>query len=594
MKNLQDQASGGSIKQQSTPDPHPSTPQASFRQFVASPGGFQLLDFVNSVGSPFLHLPPDGPKHTTKSTPGSVGSTPRRDVEWHQTSITHDSFRLIDWTLKSKLQFQCQPGLSSVHCCDARVQREAMRLFLSPDVSRDEAAIDPAAQFLESLYYWQHPAVVQSDRQQNMPRTTLSMGRNANSTLPTEQSSLVDVKSMPPPIAKVSKSNEEHRLVWVDERKQMWQQAFCSLLSSWTQRIRHIAERWVDKDSERCDPKDMADTYFYAVGKGHVALFRMGLSERNVDGEASHLLPEIVVSSSTLALRNKLRAMGARWYLLARYEDFNGEFHEEMLETERCDPYEKCEENIEYRPTVSKDDILALRRAQALGKTAGADVSFSMRPRNGRVRPRLPSRVPPLCLHGIDDCLAFAEAYLNAFGQISTGQPLTWGNQNLDDDVPLLLCRKLGPFLHSTLNKVTCVRSDYGPQNSGASFKVLGTLLPCAVRSLVSASIQCMLDERKKEMLTDFHDDSTGGHVIVQLSQQTTKTAVLSSEAIGDGSTKFFNSRSPLWDVVQCDKGHFFQCCRYQEMLQTAIWDADRPTDLVYKLDHTTSFLSIM
>ena len=85
---------------------HPSTPrQPSFQ--LGSPGGFQLMDFVNSVTSPFA-------AKKSATTPGRTApQTPRHQIEWHSTTLAkkNNCMRLIDWTLQSNLQIHCEPSL---------------------------------------------------------------------------------------------------------------------------------------------------------------------------------------------------------------------------------------------------------------------------------------------------------------------------------------------------------------------------------------------------------------------------------------------------------------------------------------------------
>ena len=531
MKNVHDQSSGLSTHQ-----PYPSTPKASFRDFVASPGGFQMMDFVNSVGtSPLKQSKQDPPQSTT----------PRRQVEWHQTTITKRSVRLIDWSLKSKLDFQCQPGLN-LHHCDASLQQQAMLQFLGRcDAHNDSGKV----QWQEGLFYWQHPAVP--------------------SPLRTENNSSQDAaKSLQPPPTR----NEK-----VMEQKQHWQEAFQSLFANWMQQVRRLAKGdWKASD-------ELADTYFYAVGNVHVVLFRCGVESREGDDSSSfQLVPEIVLSSSTKVLREKLRAMGARWQLLAPFDCHTGEFHEAMLDTKQPTDRTAADESPSKH---SKADLIALRRAQAFGQTAGADVSFSMRSKTGNAWPR--GRVPPLYLSGMDDCLAFCEVYLNTLGQISTGQ--TWRTQCLSHEVPLLVCRKLGPFLHSTMRQARCLNQRRpsgfsGGDDAYTSFEVSGLLLPCAVRTLVSALTRSMITNQTTSALVeergDSEESSGSHHAILHLTQQSRKAVGVGS--IGDSSSRFFNSESRLWEACEDD----YQCCQYEESVQTAIWDIDRPTDLAYKLEY--------
>ena len=221
--------------------------------------------------------------------------------------------------------------------------------------------------------------------------------------------------------------------------------------------------------------------------------------------------------------------------------------------------------NTNCSPT--KADLVALRRAEAFGQTAGADVSFSMRTRNTEL-PVSKHRVPPLCLLGMDDCLAFCEVYLNALGQISTGQPSSWRASKLSiDGLPLLLCRKLGPFLHSTLCQATVRRS---AQPAGDIVNVSGVLLPCAIRTLVGAVIRSLTDN--VSLKEDRIGDAPTHAVFSTTLQNSSNAVVLGAGAIGGASSKLLNSATRLWNhLVQEDDDELYHHCLHGERVQTIV-----------------------
>jgi hypothetical protein len=112
-------------------------------------------------------------------------------------------------------------------------------------------------------------------------------------------------------------------------RAREWQDAFQSLYSVWLERIHQLDAKLQEQQQDISDHhddvlKDITETYFYACGKGHTLLFRVGVvqpldndSSNPVGDDAGkaqqqiHTVPEIILSSSTLSLREKLRSLGA-------------------------------------------------------------------------------------------------------------------------------------------------------------------------------------------------------------------------------------------------------------------------------------------
>ena len=443
---------------------HPSTPrQPSFQ--LGSPGGFQLMDFVNSVTSPFA-------AKKSATTPGRTApQTPRHQIEWHSTTLAkkNNCMRLIDWTLQSNLQIHCEPSLpvddNSVppHMLAQALQHlssSSSSLYDGPTFDQPSLLPSGTLQWHQGLLYWQHPSSAVANPIQEI---------SSSIPFPSSRHSFPKLKEAAS-TTDTTFNNNKHKAkaVSLSAAKRCWQQAFQSLVTNWIQRICLLKEKTPNA-------QQVADTYFYALGNGHTILFRVGIESMQEDNDDHsqktnvRLVPEIVVSSSTLALRQQLRNMGATWWLLSPLEDEEHpqqidrglEFHEDMLQTTVAATMPKATlaaataaaatsssssgvSNTNCSPT--KADLVALRRAQAFGRTAGADVSFSMRTRNTEL-PVSKHRVPPLCLLGMDDCLAFCEVYLNALGQISAGQPSSWrAIEIVDRRIATLVMSQAGSF----------------------------------------------------------------------------------------------------------------------------------------------------
>jgi hypothetical protein len=636
----------------------PSTPKQLNHKFSVSPGGFQLLDFVNAVDSPF-HFPGSSP-HAD-----SAASTPRRDVEWHETTVNTDKagFGLIDWSLKKSLTFECQPGLSLMS--DVNAQRLGMMQFLSgldakrntntmPTMAQNKsdpnsaaAAAVAATQWQASLLFWQHPALYPlpasmepagnrsaSQFAPGIPSMNAVGGEKSDSLLSKDSAgkSQMDAHSktgrniaydlaqasMPPPKASAglqpvmstaaaavgkrngldSSSNDTR--VFMERRKCEWQEAFRSLYLSWIQEVRRLTDKW-DYEDDIPQESDIADTYFYACGKGHTILFRVGIQQcvdnddnlvtEERDRDDIKLVPEIVITSSTRQTREKLRSMGVKLVLLERWEEAQGEFQESIIDSAQSQA--KDRNGVDASPAV-KAELAALRRAQVYGQTVGADVSITTKPRSN-VRFRSPKGIPPLVVSGEDDCAAFFEVYLNSLGQIGSGTPQAWHASDLPHDVPRLLCRKLGPFLHSSMQSLDLKkkRSDSLAKSGGSSseehvsIELRGILLPCAVRDLICAIINGMLASETEI------NSAESQNLIVRTTTYDGEELQAIQGAIGSHSSTWLNSKANVWGRLQegHEDGKAVQQCRYGEVLMMAVWDSIRPSALAYKLDYKTATL---
>jgi hypothetical protein len=626
----------------------PTTPKQLNNRFSASPGGFQLLDFVNNaVNSPF-HFPGSSPQAD------SAASTPRRNVEWHETFVGSNMTGLVDWSLKKGLTFECQPGLSLV--ADVNAQRLGMMQFMSgldskPNMARnrnDSSAA--AAQWEAGLLFWQHPALYplpaamepSGNRQfaapavplmNNASDSLLSKDSGAKSQMDGQHSKLgtnfaydLAQATMPPPKASFLQpvmstaatgaaagkrsgldpgSNDAR--AFMERRKCEWQEAFRSLYLSWIQAVRRLADKWDDEDVPK--ESDIADTYFYACGKGHTILFRVGIHQSNDDDDDDNLdteernrpevklVPEIVISSSTRQTREKLRSMGVKLVLLERWEDAEGEFHENIIQPEHANEHTGADAS----PAV-KEELAALRRAQVYGQTVGADVKVTTKPR-ATMRFRSPKGIPPLVVSGEDECAAFFEVYLNSLGQIGFGTPQAWHASDLPFDVPRLLCRKLGPFLHSSMQSLdlkkkrsnAMAKSD-GSLDEHVSIELRGILLPCAVRDLVCAVINGMLVSETQSNSSS--DDSSkvnadSQNLIVRANAFDGEELQAIQGTIGSHSSVWLNGKADFWGHLQegYEDGKTVQQCRYGEVLMMAVWDSTRPSALAYKLDYIASTL---
>ena len=360
---------------------------------------------------------------------------------------------------------------------------------------------------------------------------------------------------------------------FADRHKQEWQEAFTSLFKTWMQQVTRLHHLWVDQENDDNDDaiaQQVAETYFYACGESHVILFRVGRSRPGNENKNSAmqknrpaLVPEILISSSTSELREKLRTMGVKLQLLERWNGLSGEFHEDALRPAAlAGKDDSAKKGVDtFSPTV-KNELIALRRAQVSGLNVGADVEVSMQTKQHRASSlyQSPEWIPPISVSGVDDCGSFAEVYLNCLGQINH-------RQDPVPDVPLLLCRKLGPFLHSSMKKLrTRTRpSRRIPQDKTAGDAIENTLLtttdvegivlPCATSSLICAAVGRILsaDNLNNDNKT-FEDDSSNceEHIDQRLTvrarvHERKSPGLVVAGTIGSSNTACLNSREGFW-----------------------------------------------
>lgn len=653
MKNVQELSSALALH---------STPKQSKYQYAASPGGFQLLDFVNAVNSPFHFASAGG--DTSNSPQLSTASTPRRDVEWHETFVNRrNQVGWMDWSLKKSLSFECQPNLRLVSH-EEHAPQQGLQQFLSGFDSRatkqaatrmrkDEpgAATSSATNWEAGLLYWQHPAVYPlpasleptwnriSQFAPPLPAMVGGSAQNGSDSLPAAATNkdksqleaplllpkatnnatfdLAQASIMPPPkttmLQPASRRNSGGMMesatvaandskIFMERRKREWQEAFGSLYNKWIQHVRRLADEWQDEELGG-GWNEVADTYFYASGKGHTILFRAGanLVEQGSGPAETQLVPEILISSSTRQVREKLRSMGVKLFLLEGWEDAEGEFHEGVIHPSQTQAGEQL--GVDASPAL-KAELAALRRAQVFGHTVGPDVSVTTKRRSGP-RSRPPKSIPPLVVSGEDDCSAFFEIYLNTLGQIGAGTPQAWHASDLSQDIPRLLCRKVGPFLHSSMQSldlrkkqsVSLADNDQTANDKQISTELRGILLPCAVRDLVGAAVGSMIAD---ESQMDEHRDNSPkdktnaeNHLVVRAGTFEGDEAPAIQGTIGSHSSVWFNGKTDMWGQIQggYEDSKAVQGCLYGEVLMMAVWDGSRPSALAYKLDYIAATL---
>lgn len=527
--------------------------------FAGTPGGFQLLDFLNTVNSPFQSRTSPG----NHAAAGSSSPMPAPREEWNEALVQDMALQLWDWSLKCRMVLECQPFLNLRD--DVRTKHDAQRVLTTGQYGH--AKNSPSVLWHASLLYWQYPSSshivhetkssllqhhpVSGDRD-GVSQTAMSHGESNNNLL----EALEDVVSMPPPNSGTATTRND---AWA--RKREWQEAFLSLYGIWM-------------EATRKSNSDGDDVYFYAMGRGHTTLFR------GYRGQ-----PEIVLSSCSRMFRMKMRQLGVRLVLL----DSRLEFHEGMIQA-------SAPANTEDSPNV-RAELTALRRAQVGGENVGASVSVSMNPKRRASTSSFvsPPRMPPLLISGWDDCAAFAEVYLNALGHTHVGLHESWRAKHLPSQMPTLFSRELGSFLHASL-KTLHTRSkrhghdDVDPMRPG-SIHVQGTILPCAFRRMMAAvtATICSGVVGPGESSNGELDAAVGStHIIVHLKSHAGVEGTPVAGSIGSAHSRKFNARQANPNEMEGDATSRLS---YGEFLSTVVCDGTRPTAVVYKVSQDDAVL---
>jgi hypothetical protein len=345
------------------------------------------------------------------------------------------------------------------------------------------------------------------------------------------------------------------------ERSQrQWQQALRSLFSNYRRRV-------LRNNNPRDSLNTMVlDTYFYCIGQDHSVLFRItagsdrdsddngngdgnGNGNINVNDNKSKAVPVVLVSSTSDAFRKKLESNGMD---LTHHHNSDSDESFQLLESiQEREAREKTKiaaataaairknkrifNNVLLSPGV-RADLEALRRAQAFGESAGAEVLVKVKKlgagadEDGKGKEKLPKAIR---VSGWDNVSLFLEVYLNLLGDATgTGDeaatengasiaPLPFHNASKEPSdnkrLPLLICpnaNDFGPFEHASLKRLRLFPAQRMPaavsesekkENKGESntnsgnnaIEICGILLPCAIRKLLLVTRNRILEDEK-------------------------------------------------------------------------------------------------
>lgn len=515
-----------------------STPSSSrSKSFLSanSPCGLSLLKVLESVASPFRHKEDGDEEGAPEESPDAA-----KIEEWQESYLHSNTVGIVDWSIKRKLRLECHPA----------------------------SCLPTAFDWQDALSYWQHPAMY--------PLPTFEGDENDQSTKEVSATMLPSTPNMSDMVR--GRDAILHRLcrqdpgAWKQRRNREWQEAFRSLYFKWIQQVEALQQ-----NVSNLSAQSVTQTCFYAMGPGHTILFRTGLE--TASGDKPQVVPLIVLSSTTLQMRSKLRDMGAKLFY---YHDRNAEFDEAVLE--RNKPKKKVNKD---ETEAVHEELEALRRAQARGETAGADVSIATKT---KAVTKSPCSVPPLCLIGDDDCATFFEFYLNTLG----GRCRTWIKGK--GDVPLLLSRKVGPFVHASMQSLVVSSRRQARQShekSGdqehhhAAIELRGPILPCATEEILCYTASRMIrDVEGKSGAPSRQADDVGSHYFVVQAQphDGDEYPNTDSATTGTAGSRWLNDGSEIYENLSSNDDKP-SGCELGEVVRMVVWDIARPKMIAYKSD---------
>jgi hypothetical protein len=279
------------------------------------------------------------------------------------------------------------------------------------------------------------------------------------------------------------------------------------------------------------------------------------------------------------------------------FEVLSEDFVERWLETK---------ENKEDSDTSQvHQELEALRRATTL-ESVGAEVSISMLNRSkSKDKGKKSTQIfSPLIIEGFDNCMAFYEIFLNSIGNLGCFE-----GDNSATDVPLLICRSLGPGRYMTLRQLSSSTSraqqdapnDDKEQHQLSSIVLNGPVMPCSFRDLLCASAtHFSLHKHRscspKNMRTTDDNDAIvdenilGSHYfMMQLinqgnKQSESKNIDVNSRKLGSSGSMWFNG------LTEChvlggtnDAGMPANENKQGETCTMAVWDVNRPFSIAYR-----------
>lgn len=327
----------------------------------------------------------------------------------------------------------------------------------------------------------------------------------------------------------------------------------------------------------------------------------------NVDGQVKHcIMPMVVFSSTTVHLRSMLNSMGIKMRVLSRKDSKDNDivfFSEENLRG--------FDDQIQASG-VSGDTESVHAELEAIKWAGSGDGNVTVAQKNKKRRLDDKAFTSPLYCVGYNDCSAVFELFTNTCGLSLSSDNSPFEHRfdpEVSSDVPLLLCRSLGPSMHFTL-KTLCVsgRRDYGYMNQMSPSKeehkldtadfrttleLRGPILPCALRDITCSLVDWMLQDRHRTQSSSnqifkakANDEGVGSHhFALFLQSHEGECTALGPNPTGLSAASLFNGSKIS---VEQDETSTWHECSHGELLNVMVWDIQRANYVSYNSKHLT------
>jgi hypothetical protein len=401
--------------------------------------------------------------------------------------------------------------------------------------------------------------------------------------------------------------NDDHLVSFKNESR-IWQRAFRSLFQKFCDKIRGMEMASQLKpngnDSSSSSPSFFLsftlDTYFYVMGVDHITLFRIGR-----DHASGIWQPSVVMSKTTVAFRESLQKHGVSTiHLLTTKPEKQQTCNETSSRSSATKLFATETPTTTTNPLLSPSidaDLEALRRAQAFGESAGADVFVKIKkPRPPSVLPKRNPFQEPMTICGWDNVQVFFEVYLNTLGCISPQTSCWWGGEK---SLPTLLCHQaMGPFEYSSMKRLQVLPTPPKQTEAGvdsknanpqvASVDICGPILPSVARKLLVVGRNCLLqDEANRPSIptalninNNNNNDIDSSRYLVLQTLRSNKTSKNTYDRAKDSLV--FNQGTTEDETLEL----LFEC-PIGKSLSMAVWDSSRQDVVACKLEDDNSTL---
>ena len=338
------------------------------------------------------------------------------------------------------------------------------------------------------------------------------------------------------------------------------------------------------------------ETYFYCLGQDNVVLFRM-----SKDIQTEMVVPVVLVTRASKDFQEQLEQMGIGSLEVVDTIEEQELKENSFLMSNKNTSINSNKDKALLSPST-KADLEFLRKKQAMGESAGADILVKIKKPNQNTHKTTNSpSFKGLKIQGLDDVLLFFEAYLNIDGDITSSSSTTTESRKR---LPTLTCHgSFGPFLHASMrtSRILPVPAEEGEEDRRRTFRtetdikpsnntfevVADVLLPSTVRKLLAASRDLLLIDEAK-------NSKEGRHIVTPAQQDSSRYVVLHAERKtgtkhAPHSTSIRTKESLVLNRGQKKDGEeIIGECPNGKIVSMIVWDSMYKEKTVHKLERNS------